>query len=107
MKDIWLPRRLFRDIQVKSAEICWIIPTDLLRLCLPKRNDLHWTDIDLMYGELSENDLLNMANTDYPVRQLSCRTNSLTGPMLQAIAKFGSTIEILDIANTLKWNRIP
>ena len=106
VKNIWLPQRLFQDIQLKSIEICWIIPPNLLKLCLPRRDALNWTDIDLMYGKLSEHDLLNLANSDCPIRQLSFRTNRLTGPMLNAIAKFGSTIEILEIANTLKWDRL-
>ena len=48
-------------------------------------------------GPLEEEDLLNIANSDFPLKRLSFQTYRMTDDMMDVIEKYSSTIEILEI----------
>lgn len=55
----------------------------------------------MSHGGLSEQDFLNIAKSDYPIKQLSFRTKCVTHSMLDVIEIFAPTIEVLEISRLL------
>lgn len=94
---ICLPPNLFEDIQSKGIEIFWPIPHDHLKVCLSNREALNWVKVELTEGELSETDLLNVAKSNLPLRQLSLQAKVVTDKMMAVIERFSSTIEVLEL----------
>lgn len=96
-RGIRLPPHLFEDIQDKSVEISWIISDKSLKACLSSRKALQWENINLAKVSLKETDLLNIAESNFPIKQLAFETNRVTDAMMDVLELFASTIEILDI----------
>ena len=101
-KDICLPPNLFESVISKGIEICWPIPHEHLKICLSNREALNWMNIDLTHGVLCKQDFLNIAKSDFPIKQLSFRTKCVTHSMLDLIKVFAPTIEVLEISRMLE-----
>lgn len=95
---------LFEHIQDKSLEIYWIISHESLKSCLSSRQQLNWMNVNLTMGSLEEEDLLNIANSDFPLKCLSFQTFLMTDVMMDVIQKYSSTLEILEVLHPWREN---
>lgn len=94
-----LPPHLFEDIQSKGREICLPIPHKYLKICFSFRDVLNWSSIEAI-EEVTEEDILNMAKSKLPIKQLSFRINTMTEQMLKTVERFAPDLEVLEI-----WSR--
>ena len=92
-----MPPNIFEDIQHKGRDLGWPIPAQFLKPCLPCRDALNWVNVNLLHGHYEAEDLVKVAESKFPLKELSIRTYRITSKLYDIIKRVSWQLEVLHV----------